>query len=228
MSLNLKGWHDCKNEYSSRERLNHLHLIWERPEICSKNDKVQKIGLTINFIKTKMMSNMVPSDQIQINNYKIEQVYRYVYLDHEITITRENQICKLNRRITLGWGAHKNMSDPFKSNIPICLERKTCNQFRLPVLNGGTPILTLIKKTTEKLKVTLKRMERRIEWEIEKIRRRTGVGDIKQRINTEAHKWSWCRTPTWWTNDLKGIATNLIATARDRENWRCFEEACVH
>lgn len=44
------------------------------------NDTVQEIGLTINFEQTKMMTNMVPSDQIQINNKKklLTNVYTWV------------------------------------------------------------------------------------------------------------------------------------------------------
>ncbi|XP_030747668.1 craniofacial development protein 2-like [Sitophilus oryzae] len=38
-------------------------------------------------------------------------------------------------------------------------------------------------------------------------------------------KHSQGRPPTRWTDDLKRITTNWIATAKNRENWRCLEEA---
>lgn len=85
-----------------------------------------------------------------------------------------------------------------KGNISIRLKRRAFNQCLLPVLTYGAEILTLMKKTAEKLKVTQRRIERsmlgltlREQVRNEKIRRRTGVNDIIQRITTR--KWKWVR-----------------------------------
>ncbi|CAH1234661.1 unnamed protein product, partial [Diabrotica balteata] len=179
--------------------------------------------------KTKMMTNMVPSEEIQINNNKIELIDKYTYLGHEIKIPRDNQTCELNRRITLEWAAYGRMRDIFKTNIPIHLKRKAFNQCILPAngeINAG---------------LTLKDRVRN-----EEKRRRTGVDDIILRINKQKWRWAghvarmedgrltkrlleWrpradkrsrCRPPTRWTDELRKIETNWIAAAKDRENWR--------
>ena len=87
----------------------------------------------------------------------------------------------------------------------------------------------------------------------EEIRRRTGVEDVIVRI--AKLKWNWAghmarmrdgrwtkrilewrprtdkrnrgRPPTRWTDDLKRISTNWIATAQDRGRWKHMEEAYV-
>lgn len=253
------------------ERLNHLRFaddivivsdsLGEIKDMLQElNDALHEIGLTINFDKTKIMTNMVPSEHIQIHNNRIELVHKYVYLGHEIKISRDNQTCELARRITLGWAAYGKMRDIFRANIPIHLKRKAFNQCILPVLTYGAETLTLTKATAEKLRVTQRRMERsmigltlRDRVRNEEIRRRTGVDDIIQRITKQ--KWRWAghiarmadgrwtkrliewrpradkrsqgRPPTRWTDDLKRITTNWIATAKNRENWRRLEEAYV-
>lgn len=106
------------------------------------NDAVQEIGMTINFEKYKIMTNIVPSDQIQINNNEIELVDKCAYLGHEIRITRDNQACELNRRTTLGRTAYEKR-DIFEANILIRLKQKECI---LQVLIYGAETLTLINK----------------------------------------------------------------------------------
>lgn len=71
------------------------------------NNGSEAIGLAITFGKTKGMSNMVTSKQIQINDNKIGIVDIYIYSGH-------NQTCKLNKRITLGWTAYEKMKDTLK------------------------------------------------------------------------------------------------------------------
>lgn len=51
----------------------------------------ETIGLTTNCEKMKLITNMVLSEQLQINNNNIEIVDKYVYYDHEIKIMRDNQ-----------------------------------------------------------------------------------------------------------------------------------------
>ncbi|XP_030765246.1 uncharacterized protein LOC115889402 [Sitophilus oryzae] len=65
------------------ERLNHLRFaddivivsdsLGEIKDMLQElNDALHEIGLTINFDKTKIMTNMVPSEHIQIHNNRIE------------------------------------------------------------------------------------------------------------------------------------------------------------
>ncbi|CAG9839982.1 unnamed protein product [Diabrotica balteata] len=96
-----------------------------------------------------MMTNLVPNELIEIEKSPIELVEKYVYLGHEIRLTRDNQTCELLRRISLGWAAFRKMRDIFKTNIPIHLKRKAFNQCVLPVLTYGAETLTLTKTSAE-------------------------------------------------------------------------------
>lgn len=57
------------------------------PEAASR-----KVGLKMNIIKTKLMINLVNSDNITLNSWNIEQMYSYKYLGHEIRLGGNNQI----------------------------------------------------------------------------------------------------------------------------------------
>ncbi|CAG9830961.1 unnamed protein product [Diabrotica balteata] len=120
----------------------------------------QKVGLEINFAKTKMMTNLVPSGPLKLENWNIETVDKYIYLGHEIQISRDNQTCELSRRIALGWATFGKIKDVFKENIPIKLKRKAFNQYVLPVLTFGAETLTLTKASIKKLQVAQRKMER--------------------------------------------------------------------
>lgn len=51
-----------------------------------------RIGLQINFSKTKFMTSLVPSGSLKIGNNEVELVENYIYLGHEIRISRDNQM----------------------------------------------------------------------------------------------------------------------------------------
>jgi len=80
------------------------------------------------------MTNVVPSEEVIIENTAIEIVEKYIYLDHEIRISKGNQITKLLRRKTIGWTALGKLCDIFKAKIPMKLKRKAFNQCVLPIL----------------------------------------------------------------------------------------------
>lgn len=155
-----------------------------------------EIGLKINFSKTKIMTNLVMSERIKIENTQIEEVDKYVYLGHEMRISRDNQTCELHRRINLGWAAYGKLRYIFRSDIPICLKRKVFDQCILPVLTYGAETLTLTSTSAKKLRVVQRKMERsmlgvclRDHIRNEELRRRTGVTDVIKRIATL--KWNW-------------------------------------
>ena len=60
-----------------------------------------------------MMTNMVFSEQIQIEDRVIEVVEKYLYLGHEIRIGRDNQTCEMLGRINLEWAAYGKLKDIF-------------------------------------------------------------------------------------------------------------------
>lgn len=88
------------------------------------------------------------------------------------------------------------MRDIFRVNIPTRLKQKAFNQYILPVLAFDAETLTLPKKTTEKLKVTQRRLERlkldltlKDQARIEEIRLLTVGDDIIPRVIKQ--KWKW-------------------------------------
>lgn len=91
------------------ERLNNLRFaddivlmsdnLGEAKEMLEElQQAIHKVGLKINYNKTKMMTDLVPSEPITIENEKIEIVDKYIYLGHEIRINKDNQTCELSRR----------------------------------------------------------------------------------------------------------------------------------
>lgn len=119
-----------------------------------------KVGLNINMSKTKFMTNLVPSCGLKIDGAEIQLVNRYVYLGHEVSISRDNQTCELKRRLTLSWAAFGRLKDVFKSDIPVNLKRMVFDQCVLPVMTYGSETLTLTTATAKKLRVTQRKMER--------------------------------------------------------------------
>ena len=156
----------------------------------------KEVGLNINFGKTQFMTNLVPSENLKVDDKEITLVHKYKYLGHEIQIARDNQTTELQRRITLAWAAYGALSDIFKSSIPNHLKKKTFDQCILPVMTYGAETLSLTQATATKLRVAQRRMERsmlgltlRDRVRNEEIRRRTGVTDVIERIAWL--KWNW-------------------------------------
>lgn len=189
------------------ERLNHLRfaddivLIADRLDdvismLRNLNEESRKVGLKINFPKTKIMTNLVLGEGIYIDGIRVEETTSFKYLGHEISIGRDNQTLEILRRIGLAWAAYGNLKYVFKAELPNCLKRKVFNQCVLPVLTYGAETLTLTKRTIKKIRVTQLAMERsmlgislRDHIPNTEIRRRSGVADVVERITVL--KWNW-------------------------------------
>lgn len=153
-------------------------------------------GLRINISKTKFMTNMVPSENIVVDDCEVKLVDKYTYLGHEIRISRDNQTCEMKRRIVLSWAAYGKLRNIFRSDIPVCLKRKVFNQCILPVMTYGAETLTLTVASAKKLRITQRKMERsmigvslRDRVRNEDLRARTGVTDVIYQI--AKLKWNW-------------------------------------
>lgn len=142
------------------EKLNHLRFADDIVLITNNykeagdmlrelQQATQKVGLKINYSKTKMMTNLVFSEPMKLENMEVEAVEKYTSLGHEVRISRDNQTCELSRRISLGWAAYGKLRDIFGADIPISLKRKTFNQCVLPVLTYGAETLTLTKASAK-------------------------------------------------------------------------------
>lgn len=164
--------------------------------IRTLKDSSEKVGLKINFEKTNIMTNLVMSDNINIDNNIIQQVHTYKYLGHEIKIGKDNQTHEISRRIGLTWAAFGKLGYILRSNVPMCLKRKVYNQCILPVQTYGAETLTLTKRSANRLRTTQRAMERamlgvslRDHLTNEEVRRRSGVQDVIEKIVTL--KWNW-------------------------------------
>lgn len=121
----------------------------------------EKVGLNINISKTKFMTNLVPSQNIEINGTKVKLVECYTYLGHEIRLSRDNQTTELKRRITLSWAAFGKLREIFKRrDIPMHLKRNALDRCVLPVMTYGAETLTLTTVMAKKLEITQRKMER--------------------------------------------------------------------
>ncbi|GJQ80941.1 hypothetical protein Trydic_g4758 [Trypoxylus dichotomus] len=118
------------------------------------------------------------------------------------------------------------MRDIFNANIPIQLKREVFDRCLLSVMIYSAETLTLTKRTAEKLKVTLKRMGRSmLDLTLMNRERTEGMSTYWSgwtlynelpRADTLSRK----SPPTRWTDDLRTVTTNWIATTKNRENWR--------
>lgn len=189
------------------ETLSHLRFADDMVLIADRMDDAKilldrlyhsslEVGLRMNMAKTQIMTNLVLSENITVAGNEIDQTTTYKYLGHEICIGKDNQTTELNRRIRLTWVAFGKLNHVFKSDLPMCLKRKTFNQCILPVLTYGAETLTLTRRTIHKIRVAQRAMERsmlgislRDRVPNHEIRRRTRVVDAIERITTL--KWNW-------------------------------------
>ncbi|CAG4950935.1 unnamed protein product [Colias eurytheme] len=128
------------------------------------HDASLAIGLRMNMLKTKFMSNsknITPA--ITIYGQNIDRVEEYVYLGQMVTLDRNAQTREVDRRIQLGWAAFGKLSDVFKDKqIPTFLKRRTFEQCILPVMTYASETWTLTKHLVNKLQVAQRSMERAI------------------------------------------------------------------
>lgn len=227
------------------ENLNHLRFaddivlvtegLGEIKEMLRDLDEVcSKIGLKMNLKKTKYMTNLIPSEELQISGQCVELVDKYVYLGHEIRIDRDNQTCETKRRITLAWAAYGALRDVFKSSIPLSMKKRVFDQCVLPVMTYGMETSTLTKKSASRLQVTQRRMERsmlgitlRDRMSNEDLRRRTRVTDVIIRI--AKLKWSWAGhvarlSDIRWTRRLLEWRPRLDKRSRGRPPTRWTDD----
>ena len=98
------------------------------------NEESLKIGLKIHKGKTKFMTNIDTTDNIQINGTEIEKVTNYKYLGQ--TIAMENRTKQeVSIRIKAGWSVFGKYREIFLDrHLPISLKRKVFNQCVLPAI----------------------------------------------------------------------------------------------
>lgn len=92
------------------------------------------------------------ASSLLIDGQTIEKIDKYVYLDHEIKLGREDQTAEIDRRVSMTWAVFGKLSFIFKNpEVPINLKKKIHNTCILSVMSYGLERSLTIKSTqTEK------------------------------------------------------------------------------
>ena len=106
------------------------------------NEESLKIGLKIHKGKTKFMTSIDTTDNIQINGTEIEKVTNYKYLGQ--TIAMENSTKQeVSIRIKAGWTVFGKYREIFLGRyFPMSLNRKVFNQCVLPAMTWMTNMVS--------------------------------------------------------------------------------------
>lgn len=219
---------------------------------CSK-----KVGLRINFDKTKVMTNGRKTN-ISIEDIPIEYVNEYVYLGQ--TISFEDRLDKeISKRITNAWNKYWSLKSVFKSKMHIATKRKIFDSCISPIITYGSQTWAMTEKQIRSIRVQQNKMERSmlgISWQdkmsIKEMKSITKIADIITTIKSLKWSWAghvmrsqgWCREITdWypldrkrkkgrqrkrWADEIKLTAGHAWSTkARNREEWKELGEAFV-
>ena len=131
-------------------------------QLNTVNEESVKIGLKIHQGKTKHMTNIDTTDNIQINETEIEKVTNYKYLGQ--TIARETRRQKeVPIRINSGWSVFGKYREIFLDrHLPTSQKRKVFNQCVLPAMTYGCQTWSLTKALVKKLETSQRAMERKM------------------------------------------------------------------
>lgn len=199
-------------------RLNHLRFADDLILLEEDTSKIQemvkslaeeskKVGLQINTVKTKLMTNSIEID-IVLDGNKLEYVQEYVYLGQ--LISPIDQMSKeLNKRISSGWRKYWSLKEIMKSKeLNMTIKRRTFETCILPCITYGCETWSLTQNHREKLAKCQRAMERSMlhiklkdKITTTEIRNKTKVTDILTRI--DQLKWRWtghmlrCKTDKW-------------------------------
>ena len=62
---------------------------------------------------------------VKIENKEIKIVENYIYLGQSISLQQPSQELEINRRVQLGWAVFGKLRYIMKSNLPLCLKKKS-------------------------------------------------------------------------------------------------------
>lgn len=189
-----------------------------------------KVGLTLNTTKTKIMSN-VENIPITVNKTTIEYVEEYIYLGQIISPTDLTNK-EVNNRINLAWKRYWSLKEIMKNPlVPLKAKSKVFNSCILPVLTYGCQTWSLTSHNIRKLETCQHSMERSIlniklkdKIKLGIIRRQTKITDITYCIKKLKWRWAghmirskrdkWSKDVTmWWPRG------NKRKKGRQRRRW---------
>ncbi|KAK9507146.1 hypothetical protein O3M35_007061 [Rhynocoris fuscipes] len=159
-------------------------------------EEAKKLGLNINPGKTKLLKiNNYESIKIKVKNEEIEEVEEFVYLGQ--LVAKEDPMGReIKRRIRLSWAAYNRHRKLFRSGVKMETKAKLWNSVVKPVLIYGSETWCLTNQSIDKLRKTVRRMERSMlkvgrrerktnRW----VRQQTGLEDVAKVIMEK--KWRW-------------------------------------
>jgi hypothetical protein len=126
--------------------------------ICELMAASRKVGLNINFAKTKILTNSGETSYT-VENQVIDVVENFNYLGQQISF--EDQMEKeINVRITNAWRSFWAQKKFFKGNLPIFCKKRLMDSTILPVLTYGAQAWSLNKDQEKRIQVEQRSMER--------------------------------------------------------------------
>lgn len=184
--------------------------------IVTLEDKCKEYGLKINESKCKIMivekeeseGEYVQEEEefFKIGNMRVGRERHFVYLGQQISI--EGQWSEIRKRCAIGWKTLLKNRTIFKSKVKIELKRKLWEMTVLPALTYACETWTLSNKVINKLRTTVRAMERYIIGKTRRdrirnviIRRKTGFKDIIKVVLERKWKWAGhiarCKDNRW-------------------------------
>jgi len=158
-------------------------------------EKSEEVGLTINWNKTKIMTN-TDENVFQLGNHSIEKVESYKYLGVEVSF-KDRENIEISRRISCAWKAFWSYKTFFTNkNLAIFHKRRLMNVCVLPVFTYGSASWTLSDHNAHRLQVAQRAMERILTGNSRRehirnstLRKKTEIKDVVQK-GMEL-KWRW-------------------------------------
>lgn len=173
-----------KNKEEAQEMLNELGRVGKT------------YGLKVNTNKCRVMciGNIDEKGKLELEGEEIEEEQHFIYLGQ--MISADGQWNEIRRRCTIGWRAVFKYKHIYKAKMGMEVKRKLWEMTALPAMIYACETWVLTQKVINKLRVTVRGMERymlgftrrdrkRNDW----IRKKSGFKDIVKEILKR--KWKW-------------------------------------
>lgn len=120
----------------------------------------EKAGLSMNLMKTKVMTNSSQTEPITVNNEEIGYVREYVYLG-QLVSTEGCMEKEIERRIANTWKRYWSLSEIMKNkDMSMRNKRRVYNMCILPCLLYGCQTWALTEELARKIKICQNGIER--------------------------------------------------------------------
>ncbi|KAJ2946764.1 hypothetical protein O0L34_g12828 [Tuta absoluta] len=163
--------------------------------ITALSETSRKVGLQMNFSKTKIMTNyhQVP---IKVDDNIIEYVDNYVYLGKQISFNQENNNGEVERRVNTAWKKYWMNKEILKGKYSMNLKKTVIETCILPSLTYACQTWTYNNNIKNKITTTQRAMERSMlklrridKVNSNTIREKTSLTDAL--THAQSLKWRW-------------------------------------